>query len=214
MVVRKLVAVLGLAVCAVAAVAQPAGERKYCGSGWNRNLVPDNIAGCELAQACKAHDVCYGKCDPGGALEGSDYCKLPESSPERTLAKQKCDEALLADIKAANPNKPVCTRVGRVYAAAVRKLGQGPFNGRPMSNQAMFDLARTSGSDHEAADKAATLFDLAEQGKVDLSSATATKQALTVKKLDPLTSQPKGELVLKKGMSQSQLKNAAKFAAQ
>lgn len=30
-----------------------------CGSGWNDGLVPDNLIGLDISEACKIHDYCY-----------------------------------------------------------------------------------------------------------------------------------------------------------
>ena len=47
------------------APAASAAEDKatYCGSGFTQYLVPDDVAGCSLSEACRLHDICYGRCD-------------------------------------------------------------------------------------------------------------------------------------------------------
>ena len=64
----------------------------HCGSGFTEAFVPEQRFGCKMAQACKAHDICYGACDPGASKQGSDdYCKRSEFSAERVATKQACD---------------------------------------------------------------------------------------------------------------------------
>jgi hypothetical protein len=196
------------------ACAQTPGEQKYCGTSWTGNIVPDKVAGCELAQACKAHDVCYGKCDPGGALAGTPYCGLKESSPERREAKRKCDDALFIDIRMNNPGKHLCSNIAAIYAVGVILGGQGPFNGRPMSPLAMRQIAESSLDPAEAAFKAAVLFNLAGQGKADLSALQASPQGVTVTtKNAALPGQAAGQVTLKKGMSIGQLQTLSNAAA-
>lgn len=205
----KFTSLLALVLCCAGAAA---GDRKFCGSGWTENLVPDEIGGCKMAEACKVHDICYGKCDPGGSKYGSDYCKKSEFSLARIKAKMQCDKTFAADIKAANPGNGACSAIAAIYMKGVQIGGQGPFNGRPMSPQAVLDLATTSKSSDEAANKAGALFRLAGQGKVDLSTATAVDQALTIQKLDPASKEPKGELLLKKGLTKDQVQSLGKSA--
>ncbi len=56
---------IGFAVVLLAprmAPAASAAEDKatYCGSGFTQYLVPDDVAGCSLSEACRLHDICYG----------------------------------------------------------------------------------------------------------------------------------------------------------
>src|SRR6476469_4996077 len=194
--------------------AQTVGDQKYCGTSWTGNVVPDKIAGCELAQACKAHDICYGKCDPGGALAGTPYCGLSELSPERIAAKRKCDVALFQDIRQTNPGKSACTNIGVIYAVGVILGGQGPFNGKPMSPMAMKQIAESSLDPAEAAYKAALLFNLAGQGKADLSAIEAEPTGVTVAtKNAALPGQAAGKVTLDKGMSIQQLQGLSAAAS-
>lgn len=67
---------IGFAVVLLAprmAPAASAAEDKatYCGSGFTQYLVPDDVAGCSLSEACRLHDICYGRCDKDGDLYGS-----------------------------------------------------------------------------------------------------------------------------------------------
>ncbi|MDF5875006.1 hypothetical protein P4112_30465 [Pseudomonas aeruginosa] len=114
------------------APAASAAEDKatYCGSGFTQYLVPDDVAGCSLSEACRLHDICYGRCDKDGDLYGSAYCAQSEKSEARNMSKQQCDARLQADIAAQNGNSRLCRAVGGVYRVFVKHLGQGPFNGR------------------------------------------------------------------------------------
>ena len=105
-------------------------KRTYCGSGWTESIVPDKFAGCELTEACRLHDICYGRCDPDGDLYGSAYCELSEQSEARKMSKQQCDQRLHDDIAAQNKSNRVCSGIGSFYQYVVKKVGQGPFNGR------------------------------------------------------------------------------------
>ncbi|MEX2000509.1 hypothetical protein PAE81_00695 [Pseudomonas aeruginosa] len=126
---------IGFAVVLLAprmAPAASAAEDKatYCGSGFTQYLVPDDVAGCSLSEACRLHDICYGRCDKDGDLYGSAYCAQSEKSEARNMSKQQCDARLQADIAAQNGNSRLCRAVGGVYRVFVKHLGQGPFNGR------------------------------------------------------------------------------------
>ncbi|WP_415755547.1 hypothetical protein [Pseudomonas leptonychotis] len=113
-------------------LAESIAEEKatYCGSGWSAKIVPDNIAGCSLTEACRQHDICYGRCDEDGDLFGSTYCSLSKKSEQRQDNKKLCDQRLHNDIVAMNNSNFICTAVGSFYQYAVNKFGQGPFNGR------------------------------------------------------------------------------------
>lgn len=126
---------IGFAVVLLAprmAPAASAAEDKatYYGSGFTQYLVPDDVAGCSLSEACRLHDICYGRCDKDGDLYGSAYCAQSEKSEARNMSKQQCDARLQADIAAQNGNSRLCRAVGGVYRVFVKHLGQGPFNGR------------------------------------------------------------------------------------
>ncbi|MBN0098690.1 hypothetical protein, partial [Pseudomonas aeruginosa] len=93
---------IGFAVVLLAprmAPAASAAEDKatYCGSGFTQYLVPDDVAGCSLSEACRLHDICYGRCDKDGDLYGSAYCAQSEKSEARNMSKQQCDARLQAD---------------------------------------------------------------------------------------------------------------------
>lgn len=80
---------IGFAVVLLAprmAPAASAAEDKatYCGSGFTQYLVPDDVAGCSLSEACRLHDICYGRCDKDGDLYGSAYCAQSEKSKPAT----------------------------------------------------------------------------------------------------------------------------------
>lgn len=140
-----------------------------CGSGFTEVFVPEQMFGCDMAEACNAHDICYGKCSPGGSKEGSGYCKQSEFSAERVAAKQACDRQLFWDIAKTNGNKWQCRAIGGFYTAAVVMAGQGPFNGKPMSPQAMKSLIETSTTPEEATAKFNALALEAKAGHLDLS---------------------------------------------
>lgn len=116
----------------LASFAASVAEEKatYCGSGFTEQLVPDEFAGCVLAESCRLHDICYGRCDPEGDLFGSTYCQQSEMSEARRMSKRQCDEKLSASINALNDDRKVCSVIGGFYKLMVGGFGQGPFNGK------------------------------------------------------------------------------------
>jgi hypothetical protein len=180
-----------------------------CGSGWNRWIVPESFAGCRFASACTHHDVCYGVCDPGGARENTDYCRLPESSPERVAAKKVCDDGFFTEIVSDNPGKRRCEILAALYRAAVVKYGRGPFNGLVASDR-FYAIADASATPEEALKKYELLDRLATEHVIQPSGMRVQGDALLV----PL--QPGNErfggawqrgrmLVLPRGMSTQSL---------
>lgn len=142
---------------------------KYCGSGWSKNVVPDEFMGCKFSDACKEHDMCYGRCDKDGDRFGSAYCKLPESSPERTESKQRCDANLESKINEINNDIPKCKKFAALYKIAVDLAGQGPFNGKEASDL-MVKIIDTSKTEAEVVQKAILIHNLSISGKIDPSS--------------------------------------------
>jgi len=74
-------------------------QRKYCGSGLTRSIVPEKPLGCDMSNACMKHDVCYGRCDPKGDRHGTEYCTKSEFSIPRLASKAQCDSAFFAEIR-------------------------------------------------------------------------------------------------------------------
>lgn len=137
----------------------------FCGSGWSEALVPDNVAGCVLTEACRLHDICYGRCDPGGDLHGSNYCSLGEDSEARQMSKKQCDQRLHDDIAALNDNRKLCSGVGSFYQYVVSRLGQGPFNGREQLPLYLL-IYESSGSELEANKKFEAVLTLERRGLI------------------------------------------------
>lgn len=176
---------------------QDVNDKKFCGSGFTEKLVPEAPLGCQMADSCKTHDICYGKCDPGGSKYGSDYCKKSEFSMHRMKEKIACDQKFYASIDQQNNGRWQCRALGGMYAAAVVIAGQGPFNGKPMPPSAMADLIETSQSSGEAINKFQSLAHLSQQGKLDLSQIRRDGSVLRV--------QPQ-PILLSTGMSNADLK--------
>ena len=152
----------------------------YCGSGFTEAFVPEQMFGCKMAEACKAHDICYSACEPGGSKHGSDYCKQSELSAERIAAKQACDTQLFWDIAKTNGNKWQCRAVGGIYSAAVVIAGQGPFDGKPMPPQAIKALIETSATPEEAVSKFKALAFEAKSSQLNLSQLQRKGKTITL----------------------------------
>jgi hypothetical protein len=153
---------------AAAQVADNAAKRKYCGSGFTEALVPESPFGCKMSEACKSHDACYSKCDPGGSLYGTAYCAKSEFSAVRVKAKLACEAAFYKNILKANDGRWACKAAGAIYVATVGIVGQGPFNGLPLPPRAMEDLILTSNSIEEIKTKAWVASTLSQRGVVNL----------------------------------------------
>jgi hypothetical protein len=74
----------------------PALQTNGCGSTFSSRFVRDSIADCDFKNACKKHDVCYGKCLDGGELSRTARCNDPKNVKESR--REQCDQALEADI--------------------------------------------------------------------------------------------------------------------
>lgn len=144
-----------------------AEEVSFCGSGPTDPMVPESVAGCEMTLACKAHDACYARCDPGGDMHGTVYCGLSEWSPQRRAAKKLCDDKLLIDAVEMNKGDAKCKYVGAIYRRAVILLGQGPFNGRVVKNSDLLQIIERSASPEQAADIWETLQIASQNGIID-----------------------------------------------
>jgi hypothetical protein len=158
--------------CQATVISEAVGQTnspKYCGSGITSKIVPDNLMGCKFSDACKAHDVCYGKCDPGGEKYGSDYCKKGEFSLERIMAKLQCDTDLGASIAKINAENRRCAVFGGAYSAAVIVAGQGPFNGQVISPEKLNDLVEKSQSPDELEQKVLKYYGVEDKKFGDLS---------------------------------------------
>ncbi len=145
-------------------------DEAYCGSKYTEPFVPEQLWGCKMTNACRAHDICYGKCDPKGIKHGSAYCEKSEFSVERIKAKNKCDIDFFSAITKQNNSQWQCIALAGVYATAVVIGGQGPNNGRPMTNQAVRDLIETSKSPEEVREKFSALANLSKYQQLDLSN--------------------------------------------
>lgn len=158
-------------------------DRKYCGSGFTEKLVPEAPFGCDMSEACKAHDACYSKCDPGGELHGKPYCLKSEFSIVRLRAKAACERQFYANIDRINNGKWACKGLGAVYVAAVAVAGQGPFNGRPMQHAGMEDLILTSNGIDELKTKTSTMASLSQRGLVNLQKPRRVQDKLVFDQL-------------------------------
>lgn len=174
-------------------------DRKHCGSKFTEPLVPEKLFGCEMAEACKKHDICYGKCDPGGKFFGTPYCQLSEFSLVRLQAKSACDHQLLSDIDKNNGGNWVCKGLGTIYASAVVIVGQGPFNGRKIPLETMTEMVLVSNGFDELKTRTTTLATLSQQGLVDLHQPSRSLETLEFKlrARDGAAGAP--QLVFKKG---------------
>lgn len=192
------------------ATAQPLANENtqngHCGSGFTERFVPDQMFGCDMAQACKTHDVCYGVCGPHGSMRGSAYCKQSELSPERVATKNKCDDQFRSDISKINNGK--CDAIASIYTLAVRLFGQGPFNGKPMPPQAMRDLIETSSTPDEAVTKFKALATEAKAGKLDLSQLKRQGDAIILPTMQAGANPGGMTLQLKQGASSTDIENA------
>lgn len=99
-----------------------------CGtSGWG-SVVPDQslITGCRFKEACDQHDICYGRCLPGGTLFGQNTCSDQKAKIERRTG---CDSALYVDIASLNDDRAMCRAYGALYRWAVIRFGKDAFHG-------------------------------------------------------------------------------------
>ena len=192
-----------------AAEEMTAGELKatYCGSGFTSFLVLDEFAGCRFTEACKAHDICYGRCDPDGDLHGSEYCALPEASTPRTESKTQCDAKLAADIVAQNSGSHLCSVLAGIYRFAVKNGGQGPFNGRKAS-ELYVKVAAASLSADDAERKLDAIAQLARAEVIDIAQVNLENNKLVlptrVPVSAPLSNNPR-VIVLPAQVSKEQL---------
>lgn len=117
-----------LFVAPTAAQTVPALVTNGCGSGRIAFLVPDNtmLSSCKFKNACDRHDICYGRCLPGGNLAGNSTCGVVEA---KALRRQTCDTAMQRDIIADNAGKSVCSLYASVYRFAVQLMGEQYFRG-------------------------------------------------------------------------------------
>jgi len=210
-------ALLALSLCVhalIPAQAQTGGvsaaDKDYCGSGFTEKWVPDQLFGCKMTNACQAHDVCYGKCDPGGSRYATPYCQKSEFSVPRFLAKMTCDGDFLSAIAEANKNQWQCNALAGIYTTAVVFGGQGPFNGRPISNESLKDLVETSVGPAEAIAKFTELAKLSQYNQIDLSRIQRKGSELEVLTLTPQTVSPTGSFLLPKGMKDIDIKGLMK----
>lgn len=106
----------------------PALVTNGCGSGRMDFLVPNKtwLSQCQFEASCKSHDICYGKCLEGGALQSNPTCNVQADKQRRRAV---CDTALQKDIIADNPGKPVCSMYASLYRVAVQSLGESFFHG-------------------------------------------------------------------------------------
>ena len=91
-----------------------------CGSGWSDAFVPDkwpNI-GVDFTRACEKHDACYG-CS--GAKAGSSRLICDMDFYDDLM--KECDTYAVEPDSQAN-----CEALVKIYYAAVRILGGGPFS--------------------------------------------------------------------------------------
>lgn len=183
---------------------------KYCGSGWSKYVVPDKFLGCKFSIACKEHDECYGRCDKDGDLFGTDYCNLPESSPERTQSKRHCDAHIESKINEINNDNLKCQMFAALYRAMVSFAGQGPFNGNEASDL-MVKLVDTSESEAEVVQKAFLIHNLSTLGKIDGNKfESSSNDSISFNVKQPTIKSElirDGNLVLKKGANLEQLRS-------
>ena len=187
------------------AAPQPTG---YCGSGATDSLVPEGMFGCTFTEACRAHDVCYGKCDPGGALHGSEYCGLGELSPQRIAARRSCDNRLREDIIRLNANRPLCRKMAGVYRGAVVLAGQGPFNGREVSLETLRRIVEHSPTPEHAEALYTTIVQLTQEGRMSADAITWDQGRMRIDLLDaprPSRYVRDGDLVIPKRFKVSEL---------
>jgi hypothetical protein len=107
----------------------PANVTNGCGTaGWGA-IVPDKtlFTRCRLAEACDRHDVCYGRCLPGGDLNGQQATCTDQAAKDARRA--VCDSNLYTDIAATNNDRPVCKAYGVLYRWAVKRFGKDHFHG-------------------------------------------------------------------------------------
>jgi hypothetical protein len=106
----------------------PANVPNGCGtSDWGA-VVPDKsfITRCRFKEACDQHDVCYGRCLPGGTLFGQSTCADQKARSERRIG---CDSALYSDIASLNEDRIICRAYGSLYRWAVIRFGEDAFHG-------------------------------------------------------------------------------------
>lgn len=110
------------------AAVPPAQVTNGCGSGAFGFLVPNKtwLSQCKFEESCNRHDICYGKCLEGGALEGRPECNV---QADRRRRREVCDASLQADIITANPGKAACSMYAALYRFAVQAIGESFFHG-------------------------------------------------------------------------------------
>lgn len=173
--------------------AQTIGDMKqtYCGSGFTKIFVPEKFAGCDFSEACKQHDICYGRCDKHGDLYGSNYCKKSEQSVERKESKKQCDIKLRQDI--INNNQGKCKFFARLYEIVVDIAGGGPFNGHP-AQELYLAISETSESPEQAIQKLETIQKLVLEKKLKIEDITYNENQIIL----PLDIQNKGSELIQK----------------
>lgn len=137
LVALSLVSVHCLAWCELPLALQTNG----CGAkhGWSAILVPNStvITGCKFESSCNQHDICYGKCLPGGTLFGQLTCDDPVAKAAR---RETCDLNLRENIAQENADKRVCGMYASLYHWAVVKYGESAFHGIMSVNANMMAL--------------------------------------------------------------------------
>lgn len=116
-----------------------------CGSGANEKLVPDQILGIDIRQACANHDNCYSKCLEGGENYGKEICKKDnEKEDRRAICDQRFKEEIEEICKKISMfdlgKKQLCTLISDIYPIAVRVGGKPSFNGIQVSNKMLVYL--------------------------------------------------------------------------
>jgi hypothetical protein len=185
--------------------AQAASSQTYCGSGFTEQFVPDRFIGCDFSEACKAHDICYGRCDKGGDRFGTAYCAQSEQSPERVAAKKTCDENFRQAIIKANPGKSRCEKFAGLYAGVVGVFGQGPFNGK-VPPAALDKIVANSNTTGEIRVKTETLLRLERDKKIDLTKAELTGRDLVIRvRSETEPNAPDRKVILRAGDSKEKI---------
>lgn len=193
----------------VATVNQVAPRATYCGSGLTEPLVPDQLLGCNMSDACKSHDACYAICEQGQPKAQTAYCQLSELHPDRAASKRKCDTQLKDDIIHDNPDNAICARIGEIYRLFVRGFGQGPFNGK-LAPETMRLIVTESATPAEAATKLTTMLGLASREVIDLDATWVQSKTLVIptkKSIAPSPLIKNGVIEFRKGDSLLDLKN-------
>jgi hypothetical protein len=182
-------------------------KETYCGSGATKIFVPDRFLGCDFTEACRLHDICYGRCGKDGDLVGSSYCELLENSAPRKQSKKDCDNALRDDIIKVNQDKPFCKIPARVYRLAVKLFGQGPFNGRVIFE--LYENALKSSATEDDADaRVEAILSLQKSGVIDLSKITFDATQIKMPTLKPINSKMVRDpnlIVITKGLDKAKV---------